>query len=117
MHFGWGKNVRLLCYTGFVALPFPIIFLRFFFHYLFFIMSHLSLGKKEAIVIHHKNGLSHRKIAKELSYDRRSSMAGIIKVAKKVWRTFTTEYLEDLYESMPRRMAAVIAAGGRHTKY
>ena len=49
MHFGWGKNVRLLCYTGFVALPFPIIFLRFFFHYLFFIMSHLSLGKKEAM--------------------------------------------------------------------
>ena len=104
-------------YTGFVALPLPVMFLRFFFHYFFFIMSHLSLGTKEAIVIRHKNGFSHRKIANELSYDRRSSMAGIIKVAKKVWRTFTTEYLEDLYESMPRRMAAVIAAGGCHTKY
>ena len=43
-------------YTGFVALPYPVIFLCFFFHYLFFIMSHLSLGKKEAIVILHKNG-------------------------------------------------------------
>ena len=47
-------------YTGFVALPFPVIFLRFFFHYLFVIMSHLSPGKKEAIVILHKNGFSHR---------------------------------------------------------
>ena len=80
-------------------------------------MSHLSLGKKEAIVILHKNGFSHQKIAKELSYDRWSSMAGIIKVAKKVWRAITTEYLENLYESMPRRMAAVKAAGGRLTKY
>ena len=104
-------------YTGFVALPFPVIFLRFFFHYLFFIMSHLSLGKKEAIVILHKNGFSHQKIAKELSYDRRSSMAGIIKVAKKVWRAITTEYLKNLYETMPRCMAAVKAAGGRHTRY
>ena len=43
--------------------------------------------------------------------------AGLIKVAKKDWRTITTEYLKNLYESMPRRMAAVIAAGGRHTKY
>ena len=72
MHFGWGKNVCLLCFTGFVALPFPVIFLHFFFHCLFFIMSHLSLGKKEAIVILHMKGFSHRKIAKELSYDRRT---------------------------------------------
>ena len=80
-------------------------------------MSHLSLGKTEVIVILHKNGFSHQKIAKELSNDRRSSMAGIIKVAKKVWRAITPEYLENLYESMLRRMAAVIAAGVRHTKY
>ena len=43
-------------------------------------------------------------------------MAGIIEVAK-VWRAITPEYLENLYEIMPRRMAAVVAAGGRHTKY
>ena len=100
--------------TGFVALPFPVIFLRFFFHYLFFIMSHLSLGKKEAIVILHKNGFSHQIPPK---IGTRDVHAGIIKVAKKVWRAITTEYLENLYKSMPRRMAAVIAAGGRHTKY
>ena len=56
MHFGWEKNVHLLRYTGFVALPFTVIFFRFFFHYLFFIMSHLSLGKKELIVILYRNG-------------------------------------------------------------
>ena len=43
--------------------------------------------------------------------------AGIIKVAKKVWRAITPEYLKNLYKSMTRRTAAVIAAGGRHTKY
>ena len=36
---------------------------------------------------------------------------------KKVWRAITPEYLNSLNESMPRRMAAVIAAGGGHTKY
>ena len=117
MHFGWEKNVHLLRYTGFVALPFTVIFFRFFFHYLFFHYVPSIPGKKEAIVILHKNGFSHRKIAKELSYDRQSSMSGIIKVAKKVWRAITTEYLKNLYESMPRRMAAVKGAGGRHTKY
>ncbi len=44
-------------------------------------------------------------------------MAGIIKVAKKVWKTIATEYLENVYKCMPRRMVAVIAAGGHHTKY
>ena len=39
------------------------------------------------------------------------------KVAVKVWRTITPEYLDRLYHSMPRRMAAVIAAHGGHTKY
>jgi len=44
-------------------------------------------------------------------------MAGIIKVAKKVWRAVTPECFENLYESMPRRIAAMIAAGERHTNY
>ena len=44
-------------------------------------------------------------------------MAGIIKVATKVWRAITPDYLENLYKSMPRRMAAVIATGGCRTKY
>ena len=48
--------------------------------------------------------------------ERATSMAGIIKVAKKVWRAITPECLENLYESMSRRMAAVVAAGGRPFK-
>ena len=39
------------------------------------------------------------------------------KIARKVWREVTPEYLERLYESMPRRMQAVIAAQGGYTKY
>ena len=49
--------------------------------------------------------------------DRKASTAELTNGAKKVWRAITPEYLKNLYESMPRRMAAVIAAGGRHTKY
>ena len=39
------------------------------------------------------------------------------KVALKVWKQITPEYLENLYESMPRRMAAVIEANRGPTKY
>ena len=39
------------------------------------------------------------------------------KVALKVWKQITPEYLEKLYESMPRQMAAVIEANGGPTKY
>ena len=42
---------------------------------------------------------------------------GIKKIAQKVWRQVTPTYLEMLYESMPRRMQAVIEAQGGHTKY
>ena len=52
-----------------------------------------------------------------LSRERPSSAEGIKKVVKRVWRGITPEYLETLYESMPRRMEACIAAGGGHTKY
>ena len=44
-------------------------------------------------------------------------MAGLKKIARKVWRQVSAEYLEKLYESLPGRMEAVIAAGGGHTKY
>ena len=39
------------------------------------------------------------------------------KNAKKEWWQVSVKYLEKLYESLPRRMEAVIAAGGGHTKY
>ena len=39
------------------------------------------------------------------------------KLAIKVLRTITTKYPERLYQLIPRRMAAVFAAQGGHTKY
>ena len=48
---------------------------------------------------------------------RETSKAGIQKLARKVWRAITPDYLKRLYESMPQRMAAVIDAQGGHTKY
>ena len=49
--------------------------------------------------------------------EKATSKQALKKLAIKVWRTITPEYLERLYQSMPRRMAAVIAAHGGHTKY
>ena len=49
--------------------------------------------------------------------EKATSKMALKKLAIKVWRTITPEYLERLYQSMPRRMAAVIAAHGGHTKY
>ena len=49
--------------------------------------------------------------------ERATSEEGIKKIAQKVWKAVTPEYLRQLYESMPRRMAAVIASQGGHTKY
>ena len=62
-----------------------------------------------AIVALSNEDLSHRAIA--------TSIAGLKKIARKVWRQVSAEYLEKLYESLLRRMEAVIAAGGGHTKY
>ncbi len=44
-------------------------------------------------------------------------MAELRKIALKVWNYITPEYLEGLYEPMPRKMHAVIAKGRVHTKY
>ena len=49
--------------------------------------------------------------------ERATSIDGIKKIAKKVWRQLSPDYLEKLYESMPRRMQAVADAQGGHTKY
>ena len=42
---------------------------------------------------------------------------GLKKIAGKVWRAITPENLQQLYQSMPRRMQAIIDAGGAHTRY
>jgi len=39
------------------------------------------------------------------------------KIVQKVWNNITPDYLQSLYESMPRRMQAVVDAQGGHTKY
>ena len=39
------------------------------------------------------------------------------KIANKVWRQDTPEYLEKLYQSVLRQMEAVIAVGGSQTKF
>ena len=44
-------------------------------------------------------------------------IGGLKRIAIKVWNQVTPEYLRTLYESMPRRMNAVIEAQGGHTKY
>ena len=49
--------------------------------------------------------------------ERATSAEGLKKIARKVWKAITPEYLVSLYESMPRRIAAVIEAQGGHTKY
>ena len=45
------------------------------------------------------------------------SLPGLKKIACRVWRQVTPEYIHTLYESMPRCMAAVIEAEGGHMKY
>ena len=39
------------------------------------------------------------------------------RIASKVWKGISSEYLKKIYKSMPRRMQAVIDAEGSHTKY
>ena len=42
---------------------------------------------------------------------------GIKKIAKRVWRVITPEYLRNLFKSVPMSMATVIASGVHHDKY
>ena len=80
-------------------------------------MPQLSSREKIGIIELRKVGLSQREIAAQLQFDHRTIDRFLKKVAMKVWNAITSDYLEKLYESMPQRMAAVIAAGGGHTKY
>ena len=45
------------------------------------------------------------------------SVEGLKKIAHKVWRGVTAEYLHKLYASMLQRMQAVCDAQGGHTNY
>ena len=50
-------------------------------------------------------------------HERATLIAGLKRIAQKVWDNITPAYLQSLYESMPRRMQAVVDAQGGHTKY
>ena len=55
---------------------------------------------------------------KDMQQDKReTSKDGLKKIALTVWKKVTPQYVQNLYESMPRRMAAVIESQGGHTKY
>ena len=49
--------------------------------------------------------------------ERATSAEGLKRIARKVWKGVSSDYLKKLYESMPRRMQAVIDAEEGHTKY
>ena len=76
-------------------------------------VSHMFQNEKFAAVELAKAGQGHKQIATQLGRGRRT----IKKIAQKVWRQVTPEYLESLYQSMPRRMQAVVDAQRGHTRY
>lgn len=48
---------------------------------------------------------------------QRTSKDQMWKLAQEAWRSVTQREIDSLFESMPRRMKAVIQAKGGHTKY
>ena len=69
-----------------------------------------------AMVVLSKEGFSVCAIGKKSGFAI-TTVAGLKKIVRKVWQQVSAEYLEKLYELLPRRMKAVIAMGGGHTKY
>ena len=49
--------------------------------------------------------------------EQATSAERLKRIARKVWKGISSEYLKKIYKSMPRRMQAVIDAEGSHTKY
>ena len=52
-----------------------------------------------------------------LSKQNPMTIDGVKQIMQQIWDALDADYLTKLYESMPRRMAAVIAAKGGATKY
>ena len=85
---------------------------RIFFNFISFTMprgEHISLSDKGGIVALRREGKSYRAMQ---SRERATSIAGLKRIALKVWKNITPAYLRSLYESMPRRMKAVVDANG-----
>ena len=49
-------------------------------------------------------------------HEQATSIAGLKRIAQKVWDNITPAYHQSLYKSMPRRMQAVVDAQGGHKK-
>ena len=39
------------------------------------------------------------------------------KIMRQIWKAFTPEYLEQLFKSLPKQMAALIQSKGAYTNY
>ena len=75
--------------------------------------SHMSLQDNGTIVELSKDDTTHREIGKRLGY---SQMQLLLTDSKELHARSGEVSLQNLYQSMPRRMQAVIAAKGGHTK-
>ena len=101
----------MLCFFGHL---FSFVLRGFFQIFLILIMvgvSHMFQNEKFAAVELAKAGQGHKQIATQRG--RRI----IKKTTQKIWRQVTPEYLESLYQSMPRHMQAVVDAQRGHTRY
>ena len=52
-----------------------------------------------------------------LKYKCTTSIEGLKKITQNFWKNIMSEYLNNLYKSMPQRIQAIIDAKGGHTKY
>ena len=100
-----------------ISLPFRFILFRPFCRVFFLFppfMLRLSLGQRQAIWMH--AGVEKSRYLEQVNR-KTTWKQWLRKLALKVWKTITPEYPERLYQSIPRRMAAVIAAHGGRKKY
>ena len=79
------------------------------------------MGKAKEITLSEKGLNIIENIWSQMKHEQRreqaTSMAGLKKIAQKVWKNLKLDYVERLYASHPKRMEAVVLAGGGHTNY
>ena len=77
--------------------------------------TQIPKSDRGAMVALRLSGMSLQGIGKRLGYTHFTVASWPEKIACRVWRQVTPEYIHTLNESIPRRMAAVNQAGGAHT--
>ena len=79
------------------------------------------MGKAKEITLSEKGLNIIENIWSQMKHEQRreqaTSMAGLKKIALKVWKNLKPDYVERLCVSLPKRMEAVILVGRGHTKY